>query len=164
MSDFYANSPMTFVGTFPGLIAGSTTTVSTTGAIDYAIKSKGYRKATISNGATPTTDVITGAAFTGVLANKGCIFVVGLNAAGSIVCTQGTITDLDTAGAFKTAAQFGPIPDNFCPIGYVVIKAGSTANNTTGWVFGTSNNSGVTGITYAFVSIMGSLPDRPQIS
>ncbi len=50
------------------------------------------------------------------------------------------------------------------PNGYLVIKAGSTADATTGFVFGTSNNSSVTGITYTFVSVMGSLPDRPQIS
>jgi hypothetical protein len=49
------------------------------------------------------------------------------------------------------------------PIGYLVIKAGSTANATTGWIFGTSNMAAVTGITYTFVDVIG-LPDRPQIA
>ncbi len=57
---------------------------------------------------------------------------------------------------------YNPATD-FAPVGYIVIKAGSTANATTGWVFGTSNMSGVTGITYTFVD-SSILPDRPQIS
>lgn len=165
MSDFYANAPQTGVYSYPGLIAGTTTTITTTGTIDYAIKSKGYRKTgAISNGATPTTDFATGVAFPGILRNKGAVIVIGFNAAGDVKAVQGSIVGLDAAGAFTQAPQWGPIPDNFAPFGYLVIKAGVTADNTTGFIFGTSNLSGVTGITYSFVNIMGSLPDRPQIS
>jgi hypothetical protein len=48
-----------------------------------------------------------------------------------------------------------------CPIGYIVLKAGSTLSGT--FTFGSSNLSGVTGMTYTFVDVIG-LPDRPQIS
>ena len=164
MASILANIPFTGATVYPGLVAGTTTTVSTTGAIDYAIKSKGYRASTVTNGATPTTDYQTAAAFTGVLRNKGCVFLLGFDNAQALKCVQGTIVDLDSTGAFKVAPQFGAIPDNFCPIGYLIIKAGSTANNTTGWIFGTSNMSGVTGITYTFVSCMMGIPDRPQIA
>lgn len=145
------------------LAAGSTTTLSNTGTMAYTIRGKDYSVSAWSNTATPTTDVNTGAAFTGVVANKGCIFVVGLNAANAMKVAQGTIESLDTAGAFINAPQFPGLPTDFAPVGYIVIKAGSTANATTGWVFGTSNMSGVTGITYTFVD-SSILPDRPQIS
>lgn len=163
--DFYANAPRTGAFTFPGLTLGSAaTTITTTGAIDYAIRSKGYRKTTISGGATPTTDINTAAAFPGIKANKGAVIVIGLNAAQEVKACQGPVVPLDAAGAFTQGPQFGPIPSDFAPIAYVVVKAGSTANNTTGWIFGTSNFTGVTGVTATAVSVMGSLPDRPQTS
>ena len=37
------------------------------------------------------------AGFIGVLANKGCVYLIGFNAAGSLLAVQGTITDLDSA-------------------------------------------------------------------
>lgn len=165
MSDFYASAPFTGVSTYPGLTLGTAaTTVSSTGALDYAIRSIGYRKAQLSGATTPTTDVNTGEAFTGVLANKGCIFLLGLNAAGSLLCSQGAIEPLNGSGEFINAPQYGPVPSDFAPIAHVVVKAGSTANNTTGWIFGTSNFTGVTGVTCSAKNLMGSLPDRPQTS
>lgn len=87
--------------------------------------------------------------------------MVGLNAAGALQVVQGQITALDSSGAFITAPQFGGLPTDFCPIGYIVIKLGSTA--VAAWTFGANNLSGVTGVTYTFVDIVG-VPDRPQIS
>jgi hypothetical protein len=145
-----------------GLSAGTTTTINTTGTIIYAILGKAYNKAQLSNGATPTTDYVTGAAFEGVLANYGSVFTIGFNAAGTLKVVQGEIQALDAQGNFVTAPQFGPIPNDFCPIGYLVIKADSTADDSTGWIFGTSNQSGVTGITYDFQNCI-TLPDRPQV-
>ena len=145
------------------IAAGTTTTLSTTGTTTYAIRGKAYTKAAITNGATPTTDAASGAAFIPVPANYGSVFMVGLNAAGSLLAVQGTVTPLDNTGAFITAPQFGALPTDFCPIGYLVIKAGSTASSAPGWTFGGSNMSGVTGITYTFQDVVG-VPDRPQIS
>lgn len=162
--DVLQSAPLTACVSKVTLAAGTTTTLSNTGTITYFIRGKAYTKTAMTNAATPTTDAATGAAFVGVVANKGSVFVVGLNAAGTLSCVQGTITDLDTSGNFIRAPQFpAGLPLDFCPIGYLVIKAGSTANATTGWIFGTSNNSSVTGITYSFADI-GTLPDRPVVA
>lgn len=156
-------APSTLAFVKATLAAGTTSTLSSTGTIVYSIRGKAYSASALSNTATPTTDWSTLAAFIGVTANNGCVFMVGLNAAGALKCVQGTITPLDVNGAFVVAPQFGGLPLDFCPIGYIVIKAGATANATTGWVFGTNNMASVTGITYTFVDVVG-MPDRPQIS
>lgn len=161
--DIQSAAPVTMCLSKVTLAAGTTTTLSTTGTTVYAIRGKAYSKAAITNGATPTTDASTGAAFIGVTANKGSIYLIGLNAAGTLLAVQGSIENLDASGAFVNAPTFNGPPTDFCPIGYIVIKAGSTANATTGWIFGTSNMSSVTGVTYTFVDAVG-IPDRPQIA
>lgn len=153
------------------LAAGTTTTISNTGTIVYAIRGKAYSKAAMTNATTPTTDAATGKAFIPVLANQGSVYMIGLDHGGNLLCVQGTVTALDNTGAFITAPIFGALGasgsgatnNDFCPIGYLLIQAGATANNTTGWIFGTSNMSSVTGITYTFVDVVGE-PDRPQVS
>lgn len=166
--------PATMAVTKAGLAAGTTTTLSTTATVTFAIRGKAYSKTAITNGATPTTDYATGAAFAPVLANFGSVFSVGFDRSGNLKVIQGTVVPLDTVsvpGAFINAPQFGSMgpqgsgttDNDFCPIGYILIQAGATANNTTGWIFGSSNLSSVTGITYTFVDVL-TLPDRPQIS
>lgn len=169
--DSQASIPVTMCLSKVTLAAGTTTTLSTTGTTTFAIRGKAYSKAAITNGATPTTDWATGNAFLPVPANFGSIFMVGLDSGGNLRCIQGTVVPLDATGAFILAPQFGPLGpsgsgttnNDFCPIGYLVIKAGSTASSAPGWLFGTNNMSGVTGITYTFVDVIGE-PDRPQIS
>lgn len=175
-------APLTMALTKAGLAAGSTTTLTQTlagGATAniITIRGKMYSVAALSNTATPTADYATGKAFLPVLASQGCVFLVGFNAAGALKAIQGQITPLDTVtvpGNFLTAPQFGSLGpsgsgsgagggNDFCPIGYLVIQAGSTANNTPGWTFGSSNMSGVTGITYTFDDVCG-ITDRPQVS
>lgn len=155
--------PVTMCLSKAALAAGTTTTISTTGTTVFAIRGKAYSKGAITNGATPTTDYATGAAFLPVLANNGSVYLVGFDHSGNVKCVQGTVTPLDNTGAFINAPEFGGLPSDFCPIGYLVIKAGSTASATSGWLFGTSNMSSVTGITYTFVDVVG-LPDRPQVA
>lgn len=142
------------------LAAGTTTTVSTTGTTVYGINGKAYSAAALSNAATPTTDVVTGAAFVGVAANYGSVFVHGFNAAGALKVAQGTVTALDAAGNFVTAPAFPAFPNDFAPFAYLVIKAGSTAST---WTYGSSNQSGATGITYTRQDLIG-MPSRLQIS
>lgn len=144
------------------LAAGTTSTLSSTGALAYAIRGKAYSRAALSNTATPTTDANTGIAFLPVVTNKGSVFVIGYNAAGGLVAAQGSIEALDSSGNFIYAPQFPVVPDTMCPIGYEIIKAGSTAS-AGGWVFGTSNQASVTGITYTLVDVV-TLPERPQVS
>lgn len=170
------NQPVTMCFTKATLAAGTTTTISTTGTTTFAIRSKFYTKTALTNQATPTTDYATNKAFIPVLASQGSVFLVGFDHSGNLKVIQGTVSALDTVsvpGNFITAPMFpaaggqaGQDPvlaNDFCPIGYIVIQAGSTANNTTGWVFGTSNLSGATGVTYTFVDVAG-WPDRPQAS
>lgn len=169
--DMQTAAPATMCFTKCTLAAGSTSTLSTTGTTTFAIKGKFYTKTVLSSVATPTTDYATGAAFLPVLRNKGSVFTVGFDHSGALKAVQGTITDLDVSGNFVVAPQFGGLgpsgsgstDNDFCPIGYIVIQAGATADNTTGWVFGTSNMSSVTGITYTFQDI-ATLPDRPQVA
>lgn len=144
------------------LAAGTTSTLSSTGTLAYAIKGKAYSRAALANTATPTTDATTGAAFVPIVTNYGAVIVIGFNAAGALIAAQGPVQALDASGNFIVAPQFPAIPDTMCPIGYEVIKAGSTAS-AAGWVFGTSNQAGVTGITYTLVDVV-TLTDRPQVS
>jgi hypothetical protein len=139
------------------------TTISSTNRFDYAIKSKSYTKAALSTAATPTTDVVTGAAFVPVKTSQGSIFVLGLDSSGNIKVAQGQVVTLDSSGAFTNAPYWPAIPDTIAVIGYLVVKAGSTAS-ASGWLFGTNNFTGVTGVTCTMVELMGGLPDRPQIS
>lgn len=166
--DALARIPLTNALCKANLAAGTTTTLttvsSTSGNLIYAIRGKAYSKADFTNGATPTTDAVTGAAFLPIPANYGSIFVVGLNAAGTMKVVQGDVGALDANGAFYKAPLFGALPDDFCPIGYEVVKCGATyVATTTGWLFGTHNQSSVTGVTYTFDDVVG-LTDRPQIA
>lgn len=144
----------------PVLAAGTTTTISTTNAIDYAIRGRGYTHAALTNQATPTTDAVTGAAFVGVKAGYGSVFVYGYNAAGTLLCAQGEVVPLDGNYAWKKKPQLPALPDDFAPFGFLTILAGSTADATTGWVQGSSNQAAVTGITYARGDFALGMPDR----
>jgi hypothetical protein len=144
---------------------GTTTTLTTTNTQLYSLKGKAYTKAAVANEATPTTDVNTGAAFTAVGVSKGCVFVICRDSAGAMKVAQGTIVDLDgVAGsnAFTNSLpQFPGLPDTVCPIGYVVVKVGTTG---AAWTFGASNFAGPpTGVVFGFQDCF-TLPDRPQAS
>lgn len=157
--DALAQIAQTMCLTKAALAAGTTTTVSTTGTTTFVIQGKIYTKAAVTNGATPTTDAATGLAFPAFSANNGTVVVVGYTAAGGIVACQGTTQGLDVSGAFTQAPLMPGLPDNFCPIGYIILKGGSTLVGT--FTFGTSNLSAVTGMTYTFVDV-SMLPMRPQ--
>lgn len=143
------------------LAAGTTTTITTTGATVYAIDGKAYTTAALTNQAHPTTDVNTGAAFVGVPIGYGSVFVYGYNAAKALKCAQGQVVALDSAYNFTVAPQFPAMPADFCPIGYMTIKAGAGSST---WTAATSNQSAATGITYARQDVALGLPARPQIA
>lgn len=143
------------------LAAGTTTTISNTGTIHFTIKGKSYTKSAMTNAATPTTDAVTGAAFPTISANQGTIVVIGLDTGGNVKAAQGSIQALDVNGAFINAPQLPTLPKSIAPIGYIVLKAGSTLSGT--WRFGSSNLSSVTGMTYTFGDLSG-MPNRPIIA
>ena len=165
--DLLQQVPMTFNHVNAGLVAGTTSTYTTTATTVCSIGGRFATGLTAqTNTASPTTDANTGLAFPTLSANQATVLVWGINAAGAIRLVQGSIVPTEvgvttTAGNFINAPSFPAIPDDFCPIGYLLIQAGSTADATTGWIFGTSNMSSVTGITYTFVDI-STVPDRPQ--
>jgi len=158
--DFLLNNATTMCFAKAGLAAGTTTTISTTATVPYSVRGKAYSKAAITNGATPTIDYATGNPFLPVPVNNGCVTMIGFDPGGNMRAVQGSVVPLDSNGNFINASQFGSLPNDFCPIGYQVVKVGATA--TGAWTFGSSNNSGVTGVTYAMQDV-NSLPDRPQI-
>lgn len=143
-----------------GIVAGTTSTYTTTVATAGTIEGKfATALAAQTNTATPTTDA-NGDAFTALAASQGCVFVVGTTLAGAIAVVQGGVEALDTEdGSFVVAPSFPDIPSDFMPFAYVIIKAGSTAS---AWTFGASNWT-ATGIIDTFVDI-GTMPDRPQES
>ena len=143
------------------LAAGTTSTLSNTGATVYAIRGKACTRAAMANTATPIVDAATGLAFPPIVANQGTIVVVGFDAAGNLKAAQGSVQALDATGSFVLAPQPPAVPDTMCPIGYIVLKAGSTLAGS--WQFGTNNLSAVTGMTYTFVDLI-TLTDRPQVS
>lgn len=160
--DRLQKAPFTLCLSKVTLAAGTTTTISTTGTTTYAILGKAYTKTAITNGATPTTDAATAAAFRGIIANQGTVVLIGFDAAGNIKAAQGSIEALDVSGNFINAPQLpSGIPDTMCPVGYIVLKGGSTLSGT--FTFGSSNLSAVSGMTYTFVDLV-SLPPRPQVA
>ncbi len=182
--DILAKAPPNLCVSKVTLAAGTTTTLSNTGTIIFSIRGKSYSKSAMTNAATPTTDWATGLAFIPIpiplsssnlpgvpngAAGYASIYMIGLDHSGNLRAIQGSIVTLDGSGNFLVAPQFGgsgpngsgTTADDFCPIGYMIVKLGTTAVAT--WTFGTNNNSSVTGVTYVFQDLMG-FTDRPQVS
>jgi hypothetical protein len=146
-------------------VAGATT-ISTTVASNHIIGGKfGTALAITTGGARPTTDANTGAAFPAILPNTAAALVIGINAAGAYVLAQGPATPTEvgvtnTVGAFIKAPDFPPIPDDFCPIAYTLIRAAPSL--TAGFLVTTNWNA--TGASCTTFKNVATLPDKPQIA
>lgn len=148
------------------MVAGTTSTYTTTVTTAGLINGKFVTTlAAQTNTATPTTDGNTGVAFNALSPNKACALVLGQNAAGAIRMLQGPIVDTETGvtttvGAFRDLPQFPPLPDDFLPLAYTLVR---TAPSAASWIPGTGSwtASGVSATTFRNI---GQLPDRPQIS
>lgn len=148
-----------------GITKGTTSTYTTTVTSETAINGKTSTGLTAqTNTATPTTDARTGVAFVPQTDNTACVYVFGITAAGAIALAQGGIEPTDvgvttTVGAFRLAPQFPALPDNFTPIGYLLVR---TAPDASDFTVGTSSWT-ATGVTASAVTeVDGTLPDRPQ--
>lgn len=148
-----------------GITKGTTSTYTTTVATKCTIRGKWATDLAIqTNTATPTTDDGNAdAAFRALADNQATVIVFGVNAAGAIRAAQGSIEPTEvgittTAGAFINRPQFPSLPEDFCAIGYVVVR---TAPSAAAWTFGTSSWT-ATGITSTDVIEVSELPDRPQ--
>ena len=140
------------------LIAGTTSTYTTSVAVDYLLDGRLYQFATKTNQATPTTDINTGAAFVAVQPDEGCIFSFCANSSLAVAVAQGPIEKVDgDTDEFKISPSFPPIPDTHTIFGYVIIKSDGTAS---AWTMGSSSWA-ATGITDTFVNA-GLTPSRPS--
>jgi len=149
-----------------GLVAGTTSTYTTTATTVCSIRGKfATGLGAQTNTASPTTDATTGLAFPAILADQCAVLVWGINAAGAIRLSQGPITALQpgvttTVGAFINAPQWPSLPDDFCPIGYQLVRVSPTGASftagTTQWA--------ASGITCSTIQNVSTLPDRPQIA
>lgn len=154
--------------TCPVFTNGSTTTITSGQNMNYALKGQGYFLAAASNEATPTTDAVTGVAFNAVkgggsvagVNGNGCVFLLCRDSALALKVVQSALQPLDSSGAFVINPQFPELPDTLALLGSLTIKAGNTAS-TSGWIFGTHNTTGVTGITYTFRDHLLGVPSRP---
>jgi hypothetical protein len=186
--DYQMQIPVTINQTKAGLAAGTTTTITQSlagGATAniIAIGGKQYSVAALSNTASPTTDYTTGNTFAVIPPGYGAAFVIGFDSSGNLKVigpntpvspannpNSANIVPLDASNNFINAPEFtamGPGPsgspptfNNFCPIGYVVVK--NAASNGSNWTFGSSNWN-ATGLTSTFVDC-ATLPGRPQVS
>lgn len=148
---------------------GAETVYDTTVTINYVIDGKIATKTAVTDGATPTTDYNTGAAFPALVGGAsvantpgyGCIVVWGLISGGTVKCVMGPHSRLDMAGSFVNAPQFPSVPADMVPFAYQVLKAGATAS-ATAIVFGTANWN-ASGFTNAIHNV-AFLPSRPQVS
>jgi len=143
-------------------ISGAATTYSSV-ATNYAINGKTGTLTGQTTTAFPTLDINTGVKFSGLTkANTATVYVVGVQSGGStIVAAQGTVVALDTEGNLRFAPQFPSLPNNFCPLSYIVAKAGSTFVATIARPGTEVWNT--TGMSYSVVDIIA-LPDLPQIA
>ena len=159
MSGNLDNRGKNFAVTSGALTAtGAETVHDTTVTLTYCVNGKHCAKTAITDGATPTTDHNTGAAFPSLTASKAAVVVWALNASGTVKCMQGPIVDYDGTN-YTPMPQFPAIPDDVTPFAYQVLKAASTAGTIT---FGTSNWN-ATGFTNTIVNVFV-LPEHPQTS
>lgn len=148
------------------MTAGTTSTYSTTTTTACIINGKwATTLGAQTNAATPTTDANTSAAFNALAPNQCCTLVLGINAAGAIRMVQGAIIATatgvtTTVGALINDPQFPPLPADFCPLAYCIVR---TAPSAAAWTPGSSSwtASGVTASTFQNVAM---LPARPQAS
>lgn len=165
--DYKANLGSTLVASKIGLAVGTTSTLSTTAQANaYSIRGKAFTFTGAGNQATPPLDASTGVAFVGIVAGKGSVFTIGRNAAGAMAAVQGTIEPLNpqigaSPWAFVDAPDFGPVPEDFCPMGYVIVKV-NTGGAT--WTFGVSDTAGPPANTFLHYVDFMQLPSRPQVS
>lgn len=146
-----------FCTTKAGLSAGTTTTTNPANDSLYCIAGKVYIAGGASNVAMPTTDAVTGAAFTALALNKAGVFAICLDTSGALKIVQGGIVDYSDAGVYSEAPKLPAIPDTLCPIGLEFVKVISTGS---AWTMGVSNQAIQTGITKTFVDLMV-MPQRP---
>lgn len=141
---------------------GAETVYDTASTIVYRVDGKLYSKTAVTDGATPTTDGNTGAAFTAVGPDEVSVFVWALNASGTVSLYQGGVEDVDgESDDAEIYPQFPGLPSDVCPFAYTIYQTDGTSA-AAGLRPGTDNWN-ATGLTATHVNI-SVLPNRPQAS
>jgi hypothetical protein len=139
-------------------LSGGATTISTTGTPAYMLNGKLLAATAQSGGATPTTDIATGAAFIPLATGKGCVFVFGWDSSAPTVASvaQGKVVNAADVTNKSATYDFPQIPATFCPFAYVTISYVGSGT----WTFGTSNWNATTA-TIGTVINCALLPNQP---
>jgi hypothetical protein len=149
-----------------GLVAGTTSTYTTTATTSCVINGKFTTQLTAqTNTASPTVDANTGLAFTALQPNQACALMFGINHLGVIKLAQGPIIATllgvtTTVGGLVTYPQLPPVPSDFCPLGYTIAQ---TAPSAAAWIPGTGSWT-ASGVSCTTMQNVCDLPDRPQAS
>ena len=142
----------------PGLLTadGAETVHDTTQVIEVTIDGVFRRKTAITDGATPTTDGVSGATFTALAADQTCWFIWCLDAALAVKVVQGEIKDVD--GDEDVPLEYPGFPDIPLTLAPFAIQRVQTAGTSSAWTFGASNWN-ATGVTDLILNV-ASLPRR----
>ncbi|TFH51259.1 MAG: hypothetical protein E4H01_00720 [Lysobacterales bacterium] len=136
--------------------AGAETVYDTTVTLGYTIGGQLYSKAAITDGAAPTTDINTGAAFLPLAADQASVFVWMINAAGTVAVAQGGVEEVDGDTDLRLVhPQFPYLPEGYVAFAYQMVQTTSAG----GFQFG-SDNWNATGVTDLIVDV-NTLPVRP---
>lgn len=149
---------MTFNSGALALDAGAAT-YSTTAAIAHCIRGQHYSKGTVTNGTFPTTDILTGAAFVALAADKATSLLWGLDEDQAVVVAQGNIIDVDPdTDLLDGQGHLIPKLDSklYCPFALTLHQRDGTGSL---WTPGTSDWD-ATGLTDAIYNLATML-DRP---
>lgn len=163
-TDFDPSITMNLVSA--AMVAGTTSTYTTTVTTAGLINGKFVTTlAAQTNTASPTTDANTAAAFNALAPNQTCTLVFGQKAAGTIQLVQGPIIACGigvttTVGSLINEPQFPPLPNDFMPLAYTVVR---TAPSAAAWTPGTSSWT-ASGVSCSTFQNIGMLPARPQAS
>lgn len=149
-----------------GVVAGTTSTVSTTAATNAVINGKFTTALGIqTNVASPVLDGATGKPY--ITLNPGfcCSLVVGINFAGVLLVAQSTPLAISAgAGAVPGAVivdpQFPGLPQDFVALAYTVVR---TAPSAAPWLPGVGAWAAAGVVATPFQNVY-QLPNRPQAS
>jgi|TARA_R110000803_G_scaffold131998_1_gene199215 hypothetical protein len=145
---------VTLCMTDAGLVAGTTSTITTDTAVEGSIGGKFVTSYAAQTNTAPGTTDYAGETFETIPDDKGTVFVMSVDAAGALQIHQGALQSLDSSGDFITFPSFPWVDlDTYMPFGYIVIK------NNSGTVF---NFGATTWSTFEAMESISTLPLRPQ--
>lgn len=139
--------------------AGAETVYDTTVTIVFSIDGIAYQKTAVTDGATPTTDGNTGAAFNPVYPDQACVLAWCLNASGTVSLIQSEVVDVDgETDVIKQPIQFPNIPSDRVAFAYTLYQTDGTSS-ASGLRPGTDNWN-ATGLTATERNLLDQ-PSRP---